>query len=39
MKRSIKRYWQKKRDIKDTDTGSSNTIKTGISKIKKEKSI
>ena len=30
------KYWQKKGDLKDPETGSSNTIKTGHSKIMKE---
>ena len=33
----IKRYWWKKENVKDTKTGSSNTVKTGLSKNNKRK--
>ena len=31
-----KEYWRKKRNLKDTETGSRNATKTGLSKITKE---
>ena len=33
---NLKRYWQKKEDLKDNETGSSNTDKTGHFKTMKE---
>ena len=39
MKRSIKEYWRKKGDLKDTETVSRYTVKTELSKIRKGNSI
>ena len=37
-RRQMRKYWRKKRDLKDTKTGSNNTDKTGHSKTTKENS-